>query len=83
MKASMAPASARPTATEAQVQKALYCRARSRSPWPRAMAMAVQAPDPNRVPMPWKMLKAGPHREMAATCMVSPVWPIKNTSAML
>ena len=83
MKTKAAMASATPVITEPQAQKELKYLAFSLSPWPRAMAMAVQPPAPNRVPTPWKTPKAGPERDSAATCIGSPPWPIKNTSAIL
>ncbi len=73
MKMNITIARTTPVITEPQAQKELKYFAFSLSPWPRAIAMAVQAPPPKRVPTPWKIEKAGPARDSAATCMGSPL----------
>ena len=44
--------------------------------------MAVHPPLPSSTPKPDKMENMGEASVTAATLLASPVWPIKNTSAM-
>ena len=82
MSGSTTAAKTTPITMAPHTAKALIFLILSYSPLPSEREMAVQPPLPSSTPRPDKMENMGEASVTAATLLASPVWPIKNTSAM-